>query len=63
LKKTCANFTHWNNHFYESKTSIVGKVVSERLLKKEGLVEKLTGESQRLKRELNKAQASSLDLE
>jgi chromosome segregation ATPase len=44
------------------KASIVGKVVSERLLEK-GLVEKLTSESQKLKCELNKAQASSLDLE
>jgi chromosome segregation ATPase len=45
------------------KTSVVGKVVSERLLKKEELVGKLTDESRELKRDLNKAQASNLDLE
>jgi chromosome segregation ATPase len=50
-------------HTYDLKASIVGKVVSERLLEKEGLVEKLTSESRKLKREMNKAQASSLDLE
>jgi predicted nucleic acid-binding Zn-ribbon protein len=48
---------------YDLKASIVGKVVSERLLEKEELVEKLTCESKKLKRELNKAQASGLDLE
>jgi hypothetical protein len=43
--------------------TIVGKVDSERLLKKVELVENLTDESKKLKRELNKAQASGLDLE
>jgi hypothetical protein len=32
-------------HIYDLKTSIVGKVVSERLLDKEELVRKLTDES------------------
>jgi predicted nucleic acid-binding Zn-ribbon protein len=44
------------------KASIVGKVVYEWLLEKEELVEKLSGESRKLKRELSKAQASGLDL-
>jgi hypothetical protein len=39
------------------KASIVGKVVSERILEKAELVEKLTAESQKLKRELNQALA------
>jgi predicted nucleic acid-binding Zn-ribbon protein len=45
------------------KASIVGKVISERLLEKEELVEKLSGESKKLKHEWNKAQDSGLDLE
>jgi hypothetical protein len=61
-KLSSADLTSFR-HTYDLKASIVGKVVSERLLEKEGLVDKLTGESQKLKRELNKAQASSLDLE
>jgi chromosome segregation ATPase len=51
------------SHFYDFKTSIVGKVVSKRLLEKEGVVERLTVESRKLKLHLNKAQASNLDLE
>jgi chromosome segregation ATPase len=38
-------------------------VVSERLLEKEELIGKLFGESNKLKRELNKALVSSVDLE
>jgi F0F1-type ATP synthase membrane subunit b/b' len=43
--------------------AIVGKVVSERLNETEKLVGMLNGESQNLKRDLNKAQASNLELE
>jgi uncharacterized protein YeeX (DUF496 family) len=48
---------------YDLKASLVGKVVSERLLEKEELIGKLFGESNKLKRELNKALVSSVDLE
>jgi chromosome segregation ATPase len=45
------------------KASIVGKVVSEWLLEKEELIGNLTDESRKLKRDLNKARASGLDIE
>jgi hypothetical protein len=45
------------------KASIVGKVISERLLEKDEVIKKLSGESKKLKRELNKTQASSIELE
>jgi hypothetical protein len=45
------------------KASIVGKVISERLLEKDEIIKKLSGESKKLKRELNKTQASSIELE
>jgi predicted RNase H-like nuclease (RuvC/YqgF family) len=48
---------------YELKASIVGKVTTERLLEKEELVGKLNDESRQLKRDLNKSQASGLNLE
>jgi chromosome segregation ATPase len=48
---------------FDLKASIAGKVTTEQLLEKEELVEKLSSESKKLKRELNKAQASGLDLE
>jgi hypothetical protein len=51
------------SNIYDLKASIVGKVISERLLEKEELVRKLIDESRKLKRDLNKARASSLDLE
>jgi DNA repair exonuclease SbcCD ATPase subunit len=47
---------------YDLKASIIGKVTVERLLEKDDVVKKLSRES-KLKRELNKAQASSIDLE
>jgi hypothetical protein len=47
---------------YDLKTSIVGKVVSKRLLKKEELIGKLSSDSKKLKCELNKAQVSSIEL-
>jgi predicted nucleic acid-binding Zn-ribbon protein len=40
-----------------------GKVVSERLLEKDEAIKKLSGESKKLKHELNKAQASGVELE
>jgi hypothetical protein len=51
------------SHIYDLKTTIVAKVVSERLIEKEKLVGKLIDESQKLKRNLNKAETSNLDLE
>jgi predicted RNase H-like nuclease (RuvC/YqgF family) len=38
-------------------------VVSERLLEKDEVIKKLFGESKKLSRELNKAQASGIELE
>jgi hypothetical protein len=38
-------------------------VISERLLEKDEVIKKLSGESKKLKRELNKTQASSIELE
>jgi hypothetical protein len=38
-------------------------VVSERLLEKDEVVKKLSGESKKMKRELNKAHASSTEIE
>jgi hypothetical protein len=45
------------------KASIVGKVISERLLEKDEVIKKLSGESKKLKHKLNKTQASSIELE
>jgi chromosome segregation ATPase len=45
------------------KASIVGKVVSERLLEKDEIIKKLFGESEKLKRDLNKAHTSNAELE
>jgi predicted nucleic acid-binding Zn-ribbon protein len=42
---------------------LCGKVVSERLLEKDEAIKKLSGESKKLKHELNKAQASGVELE
>jgi hypothetical protein len=43
--------------------TIVGKVVSERLLEKDEVIKKLSGESKKMKREFNKAHASSTEIE
>jgi predicted RNase H-like nuclease (RuvC/YqgF family) len=48
---------------YDLKASIVGKVVSKRLLEKDEVIKKISGESKKLRRELNKAQASGIELE
>jgi chromosome segregation ATPase len=48
---------------YDLKASIVGKVVSERLLEKDEVIKKLSGESKKLKHELNNAHDSSAELE
>jgi chromosome segregation ATPase len=53
----------WFNHIYNLKTTIVGKVVSERRNEKEKLVAKLSNDSQKLKHDLKKAHASNLELE
>jgi cell division protein FtsB len=45
------------------KASIIGKVVSERLLENDEIVKKLSGEYDKLKRELNTTHASSAELE
>jgi chromosome segregation ATPase len=45
------------------KASIVGKVVSERLLEKDEIIKKLFGEPEKLKRDLNKAHTSNAELE
>jgi predicted RNase H-like nuclease (RuvC/YqgF family) len=61
-KHSSSNLSRFNL-IYNEKTTIVSTVVSERLNKKEQLVTKLTDESQSLKCDLNKAQASNHDLE
>jgi chromosome segregation ATPase len=48
---------------YDLKASIVGKVVSERLLEKDEVIKKLSVESKKLKHELNNAHDSSPELE
>jgi hypothetical protein len=63
LRKLSSSNLSKFSHIYDLKTSIVGKVVFESLLEKEELVGKLTDESRKLKRNLNKAHASNLDLE
>jgi septal ring factor EnvC (AmiA/AmiB activator) len=48
---------------YDLKASIVGKVISERLLENDETINKLSGDSEKLKRDLDKAQSSSIELE
>jgi hypothetical protein len=45
------------------KASTVGKVVTEGLFEKDEVIKKLSGKSKKLRREFNKAQASSIELE
>jgi hypothetical protein len=48
---------------YDLKASIVGKITTERLLEKDEVIKKLSGESKKLMREFNLAQVSSIELE
>jgi hypothetical protein len=45
------------------KASIVGKVVSKWNLENDEVIKKLSGESKKLRRELNKSEVSSIELE
>jgi chaperonin cofactor prefoldin len=45
------------------KASILGKVIYERLLENDETIKKLSGDSERLKRNIDKAQTSSAELE
>jgi predicted RNase H-like nuclease (RuvC/YqgF family) len=48
---------------YYLKASILGKVIYERLLENDETIKKLSGDSERLKRNIDKAQTSSAELE
>jgi predicted nucleic acid-binding Zn-ribbon protein len=48
---------------YDLKASIVGKVISERLLENDEIIKKLSGKSEKLKHDLDKAHTSSAELE
>jgi hypothetical protein len=48
---------------YALKSSIVGRIASERLIEQEKATDKLSKESKKLKRNFDLAQAANLDLE